>query len=59
MGQVTPSYGAGDRVELYGEVFEVAEVQREAMPGYWLRSFGKVAIFLPLDLEAVLRPTPQ
>ena len=56
MREVTPAYDIGDRVELYGEVFEVAEVQREGMAGYWLRRLGKDSVFLPVDLEEVLRP---
>jgi hypothetical protein len=59
MREITPAYDVGDRVELYGEVFEVSDVQREDMAGYWLRRLGKDAIFLPVDLEGVLQPVVQ
>jgi hypothetical protein len=59
MREVAPAYDVGDRVELYGEGFEVAEVQREGMAGYWLKRPGKDALFLPVDLEGVLRPVVQ
>jgi hypothetical protein len=52
MREVTPVYEPGDRVELYGEVFEVVSFQRKGMPGYWLRD----DLFLPMDLEGALRP---
>jgi len=59
MREVMPVYEPGDRVELYGEVFEVMSFQREGMPGYWLRRSGKEALFLPADLEEALRPVVQ
>lgn len=49
----------GDRVELHGEVFEVASFQPEGMPGYWLKRPGEDALFLPLDLEGALRLVVQ
>ena len=45
------TYSPGDRVEFHGEVFEVMELVREDMPGYWLRDPKSEKLFLPLDLE--------
>jgi hypothetical protein len=57
MRKVIPTYQPGDRVELHGEVFEVVSYQKEGMPGYWLKRESEV-LFLPVDLERVLRPAP-
>ena len=55
MREVIPAYRPGDRVDLHGEEFEVSSYQREGMPGYWLKG-SKEELFLPVDLEGVLRP---
>jgi hypothetical protein len=55
MRGVSPTYRVGDRVEVLGETYEVASFQREGTPGYWLKRPGEDALFLPLDLEEVLR----
>jgi hypothetical protein len=55
MREVIPAYRPGDRVELYGEEFEVSSYHREEMPGLWLKRSGE-EFFLPVDLEGVLLP---
>lgn len=55
MREVIPAYHPADRVELHGEEFEVFSYQREGMLGYWLKG-SKEELFLPVDLEGVLRP---
>jgi hypothetical protein len=55
MREVVPAYQPGDRVVLLGEVFEVAQFQREGMPGYWLGRSAREEVFLPLDLEGRLQ----
>lgn len=59
MRMVVPLYEVGDRLELHGEVFEVAGFEREGMPGYWLKRPGEDVLFLPMDLERVLQPVVQ
>jgi hypothetical protein len=59
MRRVSPAYAVGDRVELHGEVFEVASFQPDGMPGYWLKRPREDARFLPLDLEGALKPVVQ
>ena len=57
MREVIPAYRPGDRVELYGEEFEVSSYHREGMPGYWLKG-SEEELFLPVDLDGVLQPVP-
>jgi hypothetical protein len=59
MQEVVPFYRVGDRVQLLGEVYEVAGFERGGMPGYMLRAPGKDDLFLPVDLEGVLWPVMQ
>jgi hypothetical protein len=59
MREVEPFYRVGDRVQLLGEVCEVAAYEWHGMPGYWLRKPGKDDLFLPVDLEGVLWPIVQ
>jgi len=58
MREVIPTYQPGEWVELHGEVFEVSSYQREGMPGYWLEG-EKEKLFIPVDMEKVLRPLVQ
>lgn len=37
MRAVPPTFQPGDRVELYGEAYEIFIYQREVESGYWLR----------------------
>ena len=55
MREVTPACRPGDRGDLHGEEFEVSSYHRQGMPGYWLNG-SKEELFLPVDLEGVLRP---
>lgn len=56
MRQVEPTYKVGDRVDLYGEIFEIVRYEREVgMPGYWLVREGSEDIFIPIDTETRLQ----
>jgi hypothetical protein len=55
MREVVPIYEVGDRVEFYGDVFEVNRYERQSMPGYWLKRPGTQDLFLPVDLERELK----
>lgn len=57
MREMPFSHTLGERVELHGEAFEIADLVQDGMPGYWLRDGESRRLFLPLDMEGLLRGT--
>lgn len=57
MRGVEPTYKVGDRVDLYGDIFEIVRYERETgMPGYWIARKGSEDLFIPIDTEERLQP---